>query len=94
MKGEQSANEILLGTVKVLGMFSLEKRTKRDMLTDLRQLKQCHLDEGLDLFSLAPEVRTRINQLKCQGSRFGFDSKRNFLIFKRYQSMEVVVVVV
>ena len=63
-----------------LGMFSLQKRRRRgDTIAVFRYLKGCHSAEGLALFSLAQEGRTRSNGMKLQGSRYRLDIRKNFL---------------
>ena len=46
--------------LKELGMFSLTKRRLRgDMIAVFQYLKDCHRDEGINLFSIEPDGRTR-----------------------------------
>lgn len=46
--------------LKDLGNFSLQKRQLRyDMVVDIKDVKGCHKEEGMGLFSFAPENRTR-----------------------------------
>ena len=42
-------------------------------------LKGCHGEEGIDLFSIAPEGRTRTNRQKLIRGRYNLDIRRNFL---------------
>ena len=47
--------------LKELGMFSLEKRRLRGhMIALFKYLKDCHTEEGQDLFSIIPECKTYI----------------------------------
>ena len=50
--------------LKELGLFSLTKRRKGDMTAVFQYLKDCRREEGIDLFSIAPEGRTRTNGWK------------------------------
>ena len=66
--------------LKVLGMFSLEKRKLRsEMIALFKHLKGCPTEEGQDLFSIIPEYRTRHNGLKLQEARFMLSIRKNFL---------------
>ena len=66
--------------LKELGMFSLTKRRLRgDMITVFQYLKGCRREEGIDLFSIAPEGRTRTNGWKLVRGRSNLEIRRNFL---------------
>ena len=66
--------------LKELGMFSLEKRKLRgDMIAYFKYLKDCHTEEGQDLFSIIPECRTRDNGLKLKEARYRLHIRENFL---------------
>ena len=61
-------------------MFSLTKRRLRgDMIAVFQYLKSCHREEGIDLFSIVPEVRTRTNGWKLVRRRPNLEIRRNFL---------------
>ena len=63
------------GQLKELGMFSLTKRRLRGaMIAVFQYLKDCHREEGINLFSIAPEDRTRTNGWKSK-----LELRRNFL---------------
>ena len=50
--------------LRELGLFSLEKRRLRGgMIAIFKYLKGCHLEDGAELFSVAPEGRIRTNGL-------------------------------
>ena len=69
--------------LKEIGMFSLTKRRLRaDMIAIIQYLKGCHREEGIDLFSIAPENRTRTNGCKLIRGRSNLDIRRNFLMMR------------
>ena len=63
--------------LRELGLFSLERRRLRgDMIAIFKYLKGCHLEDGAELFSVAPEGWTRTNGFKLiqnQNHRAGRD---------------------
>ena len=53
-------------------MFSLTKRRLRgDMIAAFQYLKGCHREKGTDLFSIAPEGRTRTSGWNFQDGSEG-----------------------
>ncbi|XP_058045180.1 uncharacterized protein LOC131201370 [Ahaetulla prasina] len=63
-----------------LGMSSLTKRrTRGDMIAVFQYLRGCHKEEGVGLFSKAPEGRTRSNGWKLIKERSNLELRRNFL---------------
>ncbi|CAM5146598.1 unnamed protein product [Natator depressus] len=68
------------GRLKILGLFSLEKRRLRGhMITVLKYIKGCYKEEGEIFFFLTSEDRTRSNGLTLQQGRFRLDIRKNFL---------------
>ena len=67
-------------------MFSLRKRRLRgDMIAVFQDLKGCHREEGIDLFSMAPEGRTRTKGWKVIRGRSNLEIRRNFLTVRMIQ---------
>ena len=48
------------------------------MIALFKYLKDCHTEEGQDLFSIIPECRTSSNGLKLQEARFSLNIRKNF----------------
>ena len=49
------------------------------MIAAFQYLKDCYREEGMDLFSIAPEGRTRTNGWKPIRGRSNLEIRRNFL---------------
>ena len=49
------------------------------MITVFQDLKCCHREEGINLFSIVPEGRTRTNGWKLIRGRSNLEIRRNFL---------------
>ena len=49
------------------------------MIALFKYLKCCHTEEGQDLFSILPELRTQNNGLKVQETTFWLDVRKNIL---------------
>ena len=64
-------------------MFRLMKRRlRRGMIAVFQDLKGCHSEEGIDLFSVAPEGRTRTNGWKIVRGKSNLEIRRNFLTMR------------
>ena len=50
-----------------------------DMTAVFQYLKGCHREEGIDLFSIAPEGRIRTNGWKLVRGKSNLEIRRNFL---------------
>ena len=62
-------------------MFSLtKKRLRGDMIAVFQYLKGCHKEEGIDVFSIVLEGRTRTNGWKLVRVRSNLEIRRNFLM--------------
>ena len=71
--------------LRELGMFILTKRRLRgNMIGMFKYLKGCPVEEGTDLFSRAPETRTRSNGFKLQEKRFHLNIRKNFLMVRAF----------
>lgn len=62
--------------LKELGMFNLEKWWLRDAV-NYEYLRGCQVEEGANLFLVAPEGSSRTNEFKLQG-RFQLNITNNF----------------
>ena len=52
------------------------------MITVFQYLKGCYREEGIDLFSIAPEDRTRTNGWRLIRGRSNLEIRRNFLMVR------------
>ena len=69
-----------------LGMFSLEKRRLRgEMIALFKYLKDCHTEEGQDIFSIIPVCRACNNGLKLKEARFQLNIRKNILTVRAVQ---------
>ena len=57
----------------------MKKRLRGDMIALFQYLKSCQKEEGIDLFSIAPESRTRTNGWKPVRGRSNLKIRRKFL---------------
>ena len=55
------------------------RRLRGDMIAVFQYLKGCHREEGIDLFSIAPEGRTRTNGWKIVRGKSNLEIRSNFL---------------
>ena len=60
------------------------------MIAIFKYLKDCHTEEGQDLFSIIPECRTRNNGLKLKEARFRLNSRKNVLTVRAVQQWNQV----
>ena len=63
-----------------LGLFSLGRRRLRgDTIAIFKYSKGCHLEDGAQLFSVAPEGRARTNGFKLIQKKFRLNIREKFL---------------
>ena len=73
--------------LRELCQFSLERRRlKGDMIAIFKYLKGCHLEDGAELFSVAPEGRTRTNGFKLIQNNFCLNIRKKFLTVRAFLS--------
>lgn len=69
----------------LLWMFHLKKRELRVDMTVFQSIKGCHREEGMDLFSIMPEHRTRTNGWTFYRGRTKLGIGRNFMVMRVHE---------
>uniref|UniRef100_A0A2D4NFI9 Uncharacterized protein n=1 Tax=Micrurus spixii TaxID=129469 RepID=A0A2D4NFI9_9SAUR len=70
----------------------MKRRTRGGMMAVFQDLRGCHAEEQVNLFSRAPEDRTRSNRLKIIKERSNLGLRRNFLTVRTVNQLPLEVV--